>query len=152
MFVYLIQHARAKSKEEDPERGLTEEGLEEARRCFRFFARTGAGVAEVWHSGKKRAEQTADLLARTLDETPRVAEREGLDPKDDVEATAEALAGVRGDVAVVGHMPHLARLASLLLARDAGREVVRFRNGGVVALVREESDWHLAWMITPEVL
>jgi phosphohistidine phosphatase len=57
------------------------------------------------------------------------------------------------DIMLVGHLPHLGRLASLLLAGDPERHVVSFRMAGVVCLERgENGNWSLKWMITPDVL
>jgi phosphohistidine phosphatase len=54
---------------------------------------------------------------------------------------------------LVGHMPFMARLASVLLAGDAVTLTVSFRPGSVVCL--EEGDdeaWDIAWMIRPELI
>jgi phosphohistidine phosphatase len=52
---------------------------------------------------------------------------------------------------LVGHLPHLSRLASALLLGDPGREIVRFRMGAIVCLVRAEGRWLLQWVLTPEL-
>jgi len=59
--VYLVRHGKAKSKEEDPERHLTERGAEEVRRVARFLAAAGIQVSKILHSGKTRARQTAEI-------------------------------------------------------------------------------------------
>jgi phosphohistidine phosphatase len=151
MYVYLIQHAKAKPEEEDPERGITDEGAAEARECFAFLARQRPAVDEIWHSGKKRAGQTAEILNEALGSVEVVAEHPGLAPNDEVQSTAEELKSSDKSTAVVGHMPHLAKLASYLLAGDETREVIRFRNAGVVCLEREGSSWRVCWMVTPEL-
>ncbi|MCK4450112.1 MAG: hypothetical protein KAX26_05930 [Anaerolineae bacterium] len=40
---------------------------------------------------------------------------------------------------LVGHLPFLDRLASLLVTGDADHSIVRFQMGGIVCLVREVS-------------
>ncbi len=152
MYVYLIQHAIAKTKDEDPERGLTDEGIAEAQKCFTFFSRQNPKVDFIWHSGKRRAAQTAELLSGLLGFKGTVSEHTSLSPNDDVREIAGALQGSDRETAIVGHMPHLARLASFLLSGDESRGVIRFRNSGVVCLENDESGWRLCWMVTPELL
>jgi len=151
MYVYLIQHAKAKTKDEDPERGLTDEGIAEAQKCFAFFSAQNPTVEFIWHSGKRRAAQTAELLSDLSGFKGAVSEHASLCPDDDVREIAGVLQGRPGETVIVGHMPHLARLASFLLSEDERREVIRFRNSGVVCLENDESGWRLCWMVTPEL-
>jgi phosphohistidine phosphatase len=53
---------------------------------------------------------------------------------------------------VAGHLPHLSRLASLLVTGDPDIEVVAFRNSGLVALGRDGAGWRIAWILTPELV
>ena len=83
MRLYLVQHAEAKSEAEDPTRPLTEKGLADIKRVARHLKEhANIKVAEINHSGKTRAEQTAQVLAEAL--APRgVAKGEGLEPLAD---------------------------------------------------------------------
>ena len=65
MKLFLIQHAQAKSKEEDPQRSLTDEGKANIKKVAEYVARTAPEVTEVWHSEKLRAKQTAQILAES---------------------------------------------------------------------------------------
>ncbi len=53
---------------------------------------------------------------------------------------------------LVGHLPHLSRLAALLLAEGPEREIIAFRNAGVVCLERQESRFAVRWILTPELV
>jgi broad specificity phosphatase PhoE len=66
MELYLIQHGEAKSKQEDPERPLTAKGAENIKKTASFFKQLPKRLDLIWHSGKKRAEQTAEILDETL--------------------------------------------------------------------------------------
>ena len=151
MKLYLIQHARAKTEEEDPERGLTEEGISEAQMCFAFFSRQKPKPQVIWHSGKKRALQTAEILKDRLGYQGPVSEHPSLSPNDDVKLIAKELERGERDTAVVGHMPHLDKLASFLLTGDENGGVISFRNSGVVCLERQEFAWRISWMANPEL-
>lgn len=54
---------------------------------------------------------------------------------------------------IVGHLPHLGKLASLLVRGDTEKAVVQFQQGGVVCLAQgDEGDWTITWMVVPEIL
>lgn len=152
MKVYLVQHGEAKSKAEDPQRPLTERGKEDVARVAAFAAGVGLQVGQIRHSGRRRAEETASILAEHLSPTEGVVAIPGLAPKDDVRPVAEALQGETQPVMLVGHLPFLDRLASLLVTGDAGASVVRFQMGGIVCLVREVEKWAVSWMVTPDLI
>ena len=66
MHVYLVQHGQSKSEEEDPQRGLTDKGMSEVQKVADFLRPLEFEVDAVWHSGKARAQQTTELLARAI--------------------------------------------------------------------------------------
>jgi phosphohistidine phosphatase len=154
MNLYLVQHASAKAKEDDPERSLSDAGLEEVGKMVDFLKRYRAvDVTRILHSGKRRAEQTAVMLGEQIRPAEGVSSAEGLEPVADASVWAERLSAAGEDVMLVGHLPHLGRLASLLLCRDANRNVIAFRNAGIVCLRRDETgSWLVNWMTAPEVL
>ena len=79
----LVRHGQAKSTEEDPTRQLNLIGRQQAESMSNWFARLGPKVDEVWHSGKPRARQTAEILARGLGLAPaRVRKVAGLSPAE----------------------------------------------------------------------
>jgi phosphohistidine phosphatase len=153
MILYLVQHAEAAPKEVDPERSLTEEGLRDIRKAAEFVRPLNLELDYLWHSGKKRAEQTAEVLAEAVKVNKDMSARDGLAPNDDVTALADELVTATGDIAVVGHLPFLAKLASLLLTGSESANAVAFKNGGIVCLTRsDENRWQVDWMVTPELL
>lgn len=151
MEIYLAQHGEAKSKEEDPRRPLTEAGRSEAAVVSLALKRHALRPGAIWHSGKLRAKQTAAAFAAALEPEDGVQEKSGLDPRDDPEVTAEAIGGLEAPILAVGHLPHLSRLVSLLVAGDPDLEIVRFRPGGVLCLARSDDGWRVAWYLTPEL-
>ncbi len=153
MRVYLVQHGEAKREEEDPARPLTENGRAEVERISRLLARLGIRVERILHSGKLRAAQTAEILAQHLKPAKGVEKAEGLEPLADPRIWADKLREVKEDVMLVGHLPHLSKLASLLIAGNQDLEIVRFRYGCVVCLERgEEGRWTLLWAIRPDII
>jgi len=137
--VYLVQHGEAKREEEDPSRPLTDRGREEVKRVAEFLARAGVKVGRILHSGKLRAQQTAEIMAGALKPDKGVERAEALEPLADPRVWLEKLSGIDEDVMLVGHLPHLSKLASLLLTGKEDAEPVAFRMGGVVCLERGDS-------------
>ncbi len=153
MYLYLIQHGEAKSKEEDPERGLTDQGTANTKKSAAFLKQLKKEIALIWHSGKKRAEQTADILAESPDAKNRIEKCGGLSPNDDISIIKKQIDKAGKDsIAVVGHLPHLSRLASELLTGDKDREIIRFKNAGIVCLSGKNQNWKLEWMVTPVII
>lgn len=147
---FLAQHSEAVAEDVDPQRPLTERGREEVDRVARRAAAAGVRLAAVYHSGKLRAAETAAILASRLAPGEEPQALEGLAPKDDPRIVRERLEALGDSVALVGHLPHLSRLLSLLLADDPGREILAFRQGGLVRLV-EDDGWRISWVLTPEL-
>jgi phosphohistidine phosphatase len=152
MYVYLVQHGKAKVPEEDPNRGLSDEGRNEVTLVAEFLAEQRMMVSLIQHSGKSRAEETAHLLAESIRCTSGPMHVQGLDPTDDPLTMANFLKVYTDDVLIVGHLPHLERLASLLLSGNPDLRPVAFQNGGVVCLQKGHAGWSLAWAIVPELL
>ena len=146
--IYLVQHGKAFDERVDPERSLTPEGVEESRRVAAHLAKAGVKVAVVYHSGKKRARQTAEIFAEALG--TGTEEKDGLNPNDDPAIWAERLSTL-DEVMIVGHLPHLSRLASLLVVGNTEVPIVEFRYSGVVALTRTPK-WVVKWLLTPDIL
>jgi len=151
--LYLVQHAEAKPQAEDPARPLSEKGQEDIHRAANFIKAKGIEVSKIFHSGKLRAKQTAEALAEGISSAGGVEQAEGLAPLDDPGIWVNRLKEELEDLVLVGHLPHLSKLAGLLLAGDPERKVVGFRNGGVVCLERDEAEkWSVGWVLTPEIL
>lgn len=149
--IYLVQHGEAKTKEEDPERSLTENGKNEVERVADWAAQAGLKVDKIRHSGKRRAEQTAELFAEKLSLEDKAVAVSGLAPLDDVKPVAEVLQQKTQSVMLVGHLPFLNRLASYLLISNPEQTVVKFRNGGLVGLIEESGNWSVALVVPPDV-
>jgi phosphohistidine phosphatase len=148
--LFLVQHGRAKTEDEDPERPLTDQGLEDVARVAQYaVARLGAGPTRVLHSGKTRARQTAESWGGLL--AADVEPADALAPNDDPTIWIERLRSETHDLMLVGHLPHLARLAGLLLTGAADRSVVGFRQGGLVVLERTDTAWVVSVVLPPEI-
>ncbi len=155
MKLYLAQHGDAVPKEVDRLRPLSNRGREDVAHVATFLARAGVCVATVLHSGKRRAEETAELLAESIGPgaAGQVSEVTGINPLDPTEALGLRISEWTTDMLVVGHLPFMALLVSRLLVGDETAATVAFQPGAIVCLEREEDqEWSIAWMIRPELL
>lgn len=152
MRIYLIQHGKAVDKTAGQDRPLSAEGIQELEEMADFLMGRSLRAAEVWHSGKIRARQTGEILARAFGGAVPLTARADLGPKSEVKLVLKALQVCCEDVAIVGHLPHLSKLAGALLAGNADAVPVAFRNAGVVCLERSADGWQLCWAVTPELL
>lgn len=153
MKLYIVQHGLAKSEEEDPERPLSDEGRSQSEKVAVHLAYMNVGVDRIFHSPKLRAKETALIFARQLEPLAIAAQRDGLAPKDDPAIWKERLQGEEGEIMLVGHLPHLARFASLLLCGTSDKEIISFINSGVVCLGSgDDRSWSVSWMLVPDLV
>ena len=153
MKLYLAQHGEACAKDIDPERPLTDKGREDIERLAEFLARAGIEVERVIDSGKLRAAQTADLLAASVAPLVELETHDRINPNDDPRAFDWEQATGGQDTLVVGHLPFMARLVSLLVVGDPDRSMTAYRPGSVVCLERgSDGHWQINWMIRPHLL
>ena len=146
MRVYLVQHAEAKSEEEDPERRITEKGRKETEKVAEFLKKAGVKVDVIFHSTKTRAKQTAQIFSEYLG--AKVEEKDNLEPLADPKIWAERIREEKRNVMIVGHLPHLSKLLKELV----GCEVIKFRYSGVLCLEREEETLKVLWYVTPDII
>jgi phosphohistidine phosphatase len=103
MKLYLVQHAKAASKDIDPERSITEEGIREIQKVAAFIKPLSLSVDYLWHSGKKRARQTAAFLAEAVKINKEHTARDGLTPNGDVMPLKNEIMLAQKDIMIVGH-------------------------------------------------
>ena len=153
MYLYLVQHGEAKREDEDPARGLSKKGSDDALRVAAFVQRMNIPVTRILHSNKTRAQQTAQILSGLLKPKKGVSETDGLAPMDDPDAWARRIDGMDEDLMLVGHLPYMAKLAGLILCGDKEKTCLDFKMGGMVCCRRiADGRWVVAWMLVPEMI
>ncbi len=148
MKLYLVQHGEAYKKEENPERSLTSQGREDVELVARFLKDRGIKVTKILHSTKLRARQTAEILGKYL--VAPLEEVEDLEPLADPKIWAEKMKKWQDDTMIVGHLPHLSKLLSILLCSEE-KEIAKFHMGGVICLERNDG-WRIVFSIPPWIL
>ena len=148
--VYFMQHGLALSKDENPDRPLSATGIKETTAIARHLGQTTFSPSKMYHSGKLRAQQTAEIIAQSTGlAAGDLTQHAHLSPNDDIQLLLPQL---QHDALYVGHLPHLDKLCTYLLTgnNDTGR--IRFRNSAVLCLAHSENTWQLNWLLPPEII
>ncbi len=153
MKLYLVRHGNALGGVDDFVRPLSHEGIDEVKKVAEFLKEHNSHVDVIYHSVRLRARQTAEIIHNRLKVKKLLLERSGLSPDDPVEEIADFVDRQKSDCMIVGHMPFLGRLVSLLVADEENRSLVSFPTGGVVILEKKSSHpWLIVCMIDPKIL
>jgi phosphohistidine phosphatase len=147
--IYLVRHADAVSDEDNPVRPLSARGREQvARVCGILRKRPGFKPREIWHSPLERSRETAELLAKGLQLDAEIVLTPGLTPDDDPAKIAAVLETEAGDIAIVGHEPHLGVLSSLMVhGPDRAAAYFHFPKAAVLALSPDGRRWRPEWLV-----
>jgi phosphohistidine phosphatase len=146
---YVVRHGSAAPGPDDWARPLTPAGRAEVEATARALAARRVEVAEIRHSGLRRARETAEILAAVLRPAGGVVAAAGLAPEDPPEEAHAELAHASEPLMLVGHMPHLGRLLALLLG-GAAAERIRLRPGTAVGLERVPDGWRCDFVVPPD--
>ncbi|MEX2471264.1 MAG: phosphoglycerate mutase family protein [Gemmatimonadota bacterium] len=134
MTLTLVRHAIAIDGADDDRRPLSDKGRRRFARVVRALARLEMSFDVVAHSPKLRALQTAEALVPRLRAggSTTVLDQLADAPKTGLIKTLEAW---EGDVAVVGHEPHLSALLAWLVTGSRGDGAsFDLKKGGVAVL------------------
>lgn len=151
MRCYLVRHGEAKSETEDPARPLSDLGREEVTRVAQHVGKLGLQIGEIRHSDKLRARQTAEIFAECVSPSRGIHEMEGLAPMAHPGTAQAAIEAAREPLMLVGHLPHLSRLASALLLGDSEQEILQFKPGAIACLVTDQWIFRVEWVLTPQL-
>lgn len=150
MEFYLVRHGEAVSQALNGERPLTPGGRRDVERLGQGAAKRGIQPGQIFHSGLLRAQQTAEILSESLGPVKGVRESIGLRPDDDPLIAKAELESSTVSLMLVGHLPHISRLASFLVAGNTDQELVQFAPATVLGLSYENYHWKILWKLTPE--
>ena len=130
MKLYLMQHALAYPAAEKLEKPLNPAGINQAKAAAKGVRRLGLSFDLIITSPKRRAQQTAALIAERIRYPySDILSSEAMLPSSPPQELLDLLQKEATDsnILVVGHMPHLANLASTLMQ---GGELL-FENTGL---------------------
>lgn len=152
MALYLVQHGRSFTKDQDPDQGLTETGIDEVKLIAQVAKGYQVPVGTIFHSEKKRAAQTAEFFSEALQSNKNILQIPGIKPLDDVTVFAASLTNAENSM-YVGHLPFMEKLTSYLVAGSTDLTVFKFQNGGIVCLDQssDSGTWFIKWALMPRI-
>lgn len=151
-----MQHGKAFSEQEDPERSLTPEGKEDISFSARGITRLDIKFDLILCSTKRRAIQTAEIVAReTGYPKEKIESSSRFDPLAPADEAIFYLTSLKNlnRILVVGHLPSLEKVASQLLSETPVS--IQFQMGSLCRIDAEELPAvkaKLIWFLVPRHL
>jgi phosphohistidine phosphatase len=161
MDLYIVRHGIAIDREDpkcpaDPERYLTEEGVDKTRQVAKAIAALGIGADLMISSPYVRAMQTAEIFANALKYSKQKIRRSDLLlPGAESSALFRELAKDKqsSSVFLFGHAPHLDEFIAAALGSK--HRITALKKAGVAALQLKRispPSAEFLWLATPRFL
>jgi phosphohistidine phosphatase len=161
MQLYIVRHGIAIDREDpkcppDPERYLTEEGVEKTKQVAKGVAALAASADLLLSSPYVRATQTAEIFAAALDYAkPKIRRTDLLLPGADPSHLFRELAKDKqsSSVFLFGHAPQLDDI--IATAVGSKRHITSLKKAGVALIELKRISppiGVLAWVATPKIL
>lgn len=163
MDLYLVRHGIAVDQgmpgyPVDRERPLTETGIKRTKQAAKGLLQLAPDLQTIITSPYLRARQTADILAKVFRLHPQqIMTDSSLTPDGDPLITNKNLQSLqdKAPVALVGHEPHLSRLASFLISSRQDL-AIHFKKAGMAKFTIPGTAMneaaYLDWWLTPKQL
>ena len=152
MKIYLARHGEYAidvSKQLDV---LSENGMKQISALATFLKPINLTISNIFHSEKNRAKQTAEILANGFQYANSPQARSDISPNSDVHVLTNEIQHGEEDILVVGHMPFMGKLVSLLLAGNDHHTIIEFHPGTLVCLERTHiHHWNIEWVLSPSL-
>jgi len=151
MKIYLARHGDYENGSDDFTRGLSEKGRADINAVAEAPIERGVNIQRTIHSGKLRAQQTAEILADRLMPASILVQVDGISPDDQPDAfIAEKFSDLTADTLIVGHLPFMGRMVSQLLTGNPDQSPQNFEAGTVVCMEQNNAGvWTKVWTIHP---
>lgn len=144
--IYLVHHSEAVGPEVEPQRPLSAAGRIHAEALAAAAVARGVKPEVIWHSGKLRARQTAEPFLRLCNPLAEFAAIRGLQPTDSPSSIKDLVTGETREILIVGHMPNLPRVLTLLVT-GAESPPLSFPLHGAIALEATGERWTERWRL-----
>ena len=157
MDLFVLRHGKAGQSSDSPDdssRALTNDGRSEIRNVARWIRSKKIRFDVIATSPLTRANQTAEIVARTLGEKKRLEVWDDLAPGGDPDSICYHAAQYGGDATalIIGHEPALSMLIGRIISGGNSASLVLAKSG--LAKIRnysfnERPAGDLQWLLTP---
>jgi len=153
MRLYLMRHGQAEAPISGGESELTVAGRltieNQAERFAALLEHDAIPLQRIYHSGKKRAAQTAAIVNTRVAPALKAEVHSGLKPNDDPQALLVELQNLQQTTLFVSHLPFLPALVRLLTNEPENIKLETIPAGTLIALHRDNDGWHITSVLTP---
>ena len=149
MKLYLMRHGEALSSHIDPERGLSDNGKLNIQMIAAHLKKSGVSFDQIFHSKKKRARETAEIMSATLSPNIELKVHDNIKPEDDPSSILREINDWDEDTLIASHLPFVPSLISLLTGQDAYLTAITFETGTVICLEKNNGTWVISWATAP---
>ena len=156
MKLYCIRHCEALTSVVDPERPLSEKGLNDANALACYLQKKEIKIPRIMHSGINRAKQTAEVLASSFEGVQLIEDGVLLGENTEVLSVVQRVKTWTEDTALVGHMPYMSKLVQLLIMEHMNEEetekarILNYVPGTMVCLTyHTDGHWMIDWIHKP---
>ena len=147
MKVYLVRHGEYEKIND--EKVLSEAGKNATEKVARIIKEHyDIDCQAIFHSTKTRAKQTAEIFNNIINTEKGIEEKTGLEPNSNPTPWRDIINGEQKPVMIVGHLPFLRKLLSLLIASDVDTDILTFYPSCIVCLEKtDDGTWIIDWSI-----
>lgn len=144
-----MRHGEALSPQIDPERGLTDKGKLKIQLVADHLKQKEVVFKRIFHSEKKRARETAEIMASTLSPDITIDLHKSITPNDDPNLIINEINYWTEDTLITSHLPFIPSLITMLTGKDAYLTAITFETGTVVCLDKNNGVWNISWATGP---
>lgn len=150
MKLYLMRHGEALSAQVDPQRGLSDNGKASIELVAKYIQKKNITFSRIYHSKKKRAHETAGIMAAITSPAIEIEHYQNITPDDDPRLILNEINSWNEDTLITSHLPFVPNLISLLSGKEAYLSAISFETGTLVCLEKTpESVWKISWSTSP---
>ncbi len=155
MYLFIVQHAPNLPPEEDPEEGLSQAGFLKAEKTAHLLKRFDLSFDTIITSTKKRAMQTAEIIAEEVGYSQQIETTDQLKARTPAEDSMRYLKRYEkvSSLLLVGHLPSILNMLSFLLS-DSEVKIAYERAGVCLVEVEklERKCGTLKWLLPTSVI
>ena len=159
MEIYILRHAAAEEATrsmKDSDRALTAEGVVKLQSVLKRARAIGVEPPVILTSPYRRARETADIAARSLNAKAALLETRALTPESSPEAVWEEIRAHKtgAQLMVVGHEPLLSSVYAYLLGSPSAQIDVKKSGLGRIDVDRFNGQPRgvLRWLLYPKLV